>query len=602
MSLLNGFNGQLGGRPAARPTNEQPQGTNGQPNWPQPAQQQPSAAAQAAQAAAAHWAQQPAQPGYAPQGYGQPYGTAPQPQQAYGQQHAAPASPYSGLASQSDPYAPSFEPYVAPASAASQRPAQQSYQQAQAAQGYQPQAQPQPAQAYGHQAYGAPEPRTQVPQQPVHQYAAHQQQVPQPQQWGAQPANPRGYDANGYPQQPSAQAAYRGNDPRLHEAEPAISDWSNAHQGAQGYELGDAHGGHNDMGFAQAAGGELEQGYADDDGQEYEVEEAPRSKRPLMIAAALAGAIFVGGGMSYGYKAFTGGSASGNPPMIKSAVEPSKTKPADAGGKQFAHTDSKILGRLGEGASPAGAAVTGAGGEMDANGTRKVSTLVVGRDGSIQAPAASPVEEVVAAAAPNVTAPQSPTVSVPGMMVVDAMGPKSKSVASTLAAGAAEAVQAPQKLVVTPPAAPQKPVTIAKAAAADAQRVLPEATGSIEPPVAAAPVKKPAAKKVAAAEPTIANDAAPVASGGTSGYVAVLASVPRSTSSRMDALKRFADMQQKYGSVLSGKTPDVAEANLGAKGAYHRLVVGPPASREQASTLCSQLKAQGYADCWVTSY
>jgi cell division septation protein DedD len=70
----------------------------------------------------------------------------------------------------------------------------------------------------------------------------------------------------------------------------------------------------------------------------------------------------------------------------------------------------------------------------------------------------------------------------------------------------------------------------------------------------------------------------------------------------MTALKQFADMQQKYGSVLAGKTPDVAEANLGTKGNYHRLVVGPPGSRDQASTVCSQLKAQGFNDCWVTSY
>ncbi len=98
-------------------------------------------------------------------------------------------------------------------------------------------------------------------------------------------------------------------------------------------------------------------------------------------------------------------------------------------------------------------------------------------------------------------------------------------------------------------------------------------------------------------------DSAPVtSSGGTGGFVAVLASVPRSASSRMDALKRFADMQQKYGSALAGKTPDVADANLGAKGNYHRLIVGPPGSREQASTVCSQLKSQGYNDCWVTSY
>ena len=53
-------------------------------------------------------------------------------------------------------------------------------------------------------------------------------------------------------------------------------------------------------------------------------------------------------------------------------------------------------------------------------------------------------------------------------------------------------------------------------------------------------------------------------------------------------------MQQKYGTALAGKTPDVAEANLGAKGSYHRLIVGPPGSREQASAVCVQLKAEGY--------
>jgi cell division septation protein DedD len=70
----------------------------------------------------------------------------------------------------------------------------------------------------------------------------------------------------------------------------------------------------------------------------------------------------------------------------------------------------------------------------------------------------------------------------------------------------------------------------------------------------------------------------------------------------MDALKQFADMQQKYGALLQNKTPDVQEANLGEKGTYHRLLVGPPGSREAASTLCTQLKEQGYTGCWVTAY
>ena len=38
----------------------------------------------------------------------------------------------------------------------------------------------------------------------------------------------------------------------------------------------------------------------------------------------------------------------------------------------------------------------------------------------------------------------------------------------------------------------------------------------------------------------------------------------------LDALKRFADMQQKYGTVLANKTPEVQEANLGDKGNFNK--------------------------------
>jgi hypothetical protein len=70
----------------------------------------------------------------------------------------------------------------------------------------------------------------------------------------------------------------------------------------------------------------------------------------------------------------------------------------------------------------------------------------------------------------------------------------------------------------------------------------------------------------------------------------------------MDALKIFANMQETYGDVLSSKTPDVQEANLGEKGIRYRLVVGPPGSKEAAANLCTQLKTAGFVGCWVTSY
>lgn len=91
------------------------------------------------------------------------------------------------------------------------------------------------------------------------------------------------------------------------------------------------------------------------------------------------------------------------------------------------------------------------------------------------------------------------------------------------------------------------------------------------------------------------NAAAPPSGVGAGGarYVAVLASQRSST----EALAKFADLQQKY-SALQGRTPAVQEANLGEKGTYYRLVVqaGP---KEQASALCSELKASGHSDCWI---
>jgi cell division protein FtsN len=70
----------------------------------------------------------------------------------------------------------------------------------------------------------------------------------------------------------------------------------------------------------------------------------------------------------------------------------------------------------------------------------------------------------------------------------------------------------------------------------------------------------------------------------------------------MDALKSLADIQQKYPGVLQGRAADVREANLGAKGIWYRVVVGPPASRQTANTVCGELKARGFGGCWIAGY
>ena len=77
-----------------------------------------------------------------------------------------------------------------------------------------------------------------------------------------------------------------------------------------------------------------------------------------------------------------------------------------------------------------------------------------------------------------------------------------------------------------------------------------------------------------------------------------------SQKSHMDALKVFADLQQRYPEALAGKVPDVQQKDLSDRGlgTMYRLVVGPPASRNAASGVCSQLKTAGHEGCWVTEY
>jgi hypothetical protein len=130
------------------------------------------------------------------------------------------------------------------------------------------------------------------------------------------------------------------------------------------------------------------------------------------------------------------------------------------------------------------------------------------------------------------------------------------------------------------------------------QKAQPEA----EPPQAprravAAPQPPPPAAK-APVKPASAPAAAPQSA--SNGYVAVLSS----QRSRLDALKVFADLQQKYPDALSNRVPDVQEKDLSARGlgTMFRLVVGPPGSRSAASGICTQLKSAGHAGCWVTEF
>jgi hypothetical protein len=334
--------------------------------------------------------------------------------------------------------------------------------------------------------------------------------------------------------------------------------------------------------FTPAADGPFrharDQGYADPDSDydpiaEEEEEEPRRGRRGLLIAGALVGAIGLGGAMAYTYKTFI--ATPTRAPVVKvTDPGPTKVKPSLSGGKEFAHTDKKLLNRLEDesGAQRSGAAADERGSE-DPNAPRRVRSIPILPAGQMAGAGNAP-------AVPGITLdnmgppPGSGRVQIPP-------GPPPQAVAAR-----ADSATAPPPVRVV--AAPPAPAPAVQAEAAPPPR---KAIAAAAPPPAreaAPPPAREAAPKVPAA----------VVTASTSGYVAVLSS----QKSRMDALKAFADLQQKYGDVLSSKTPDVQEANLGDRGIWYRAVVGPPVSRDAASGICSQLKAAGYASCWVTAY
>jgi cell division septation protein DedD len=67
-----------------------------------------------------------------------------------------------------------------------------------------------------------------------------------------------------------------------------------------------------------------------------------------------------------------------------------------------------------------------------------------------------------------------------------------------------------------------------------------------------------------------------------------------------DARAQWARMQSKLGDYADGMSIDVEAADLGARGVYHRLRVGPFFSSEEAKQYCAGLKDRGQ-DCLIKS-
>jgi SPOR domain len=321
-----------------------------------------------------------------------------------------------------------------------------------------------------------------------------------------------------------------------------------------------------------------------------------RGRSAFMVGSALLGAIALGGALAFAYKQSGGGMSSEHPPLVQADNRPVKEVPDQPGGKDFPPKNKLIYDRLQNGDEAEGEhlvprqenvavpalpsstetagmpapvattdlattqAVDQAGGAPIAvasvddaadGGPRRVKTMVVRPDGSVQAPPES-------AAAPA---------EAPSDMQLAAAGPPPAQAAAVPPAAVEAAPPAP----VVRPAPPQQVAALQPA------------------PVKPKPVKP--AVQTAAATPQAATAAAPTK------YVVQVGSKKNQT----EALASFADMQQKYPALLANYRPMVQKADLGAKGTWYRLRIGPISDKTAAAKLCTQLKSQGMADCLVTS-
>ena len=313
------------------------------------------------------------------------------------------------------------------------------------------------------------------------------------------------------------------------------------------------------------------------------------SRSIFMVGSALLGAVALGGALAYAYKQSGGPMGGGaQPPVVQADSRPVKEPPQQTSGKDSPHKNKLIYERLQNGdqleaehivprqedvaipAMPSAAPMAAPQAAPDTppqvatvddpnaadGGPRRVKTLVVHPDGSVMPPAAQPGPQPQQAAPPS--APRQVAFADP---------------------------PTPAPPTPQPQAAPAAPGAVAQAAAVPAAAPAPVAADP--QPVAAIPPAKP---KVAAA------DAAP-APAKPSQYVVQVGSKQNQT----EALATFADMQQKYPTLLANYRPMVQKADLGAKGVWYRLRIGPIVDKTAAAKLCSQLKSQGHPDCLVTA-
>ncbi len=318
--------------------------------------------------------------------------------------------------------------------------------------------------------------------------------------------------------------------------------------------------------------------YAYQDGYEEEPEEPVRRRGGLLTIAAVLALAIVGTGAAFAYRTYVGAPKSGDPPIIKADNTPTKVIPAPA------DASSKTPDRMpiGDGSEKI---VPREEKPVDVNANNGAPRVVFPplTPNANPPPAASvatagPPPMQAAAAPTNGTLPSSEprkikTLSVRGDQADAGPAPPPAPAAAPASAKPAKSGSAAPRTAPQPAAAGNAPLSLAPDAQASAPAPEARRVATLQPPPGAP-----------------GSDAAPAAEGR---FLVSIASQP----TEAEAQAVFRAMQKKYPEQLSSHSPVIKRID-NKKGTSYRAMVGPFASREEATKFCSSYSSAG-GQCWV---
>lgn len=338
--------------------------------------------------------------------------------------------------------------------------------------------------------------------------------------------------------------------------------------------------------------------YADRDGGQVADRFSGESRmRGLIIVVAVIGFVVVGAVVAFAYRSFFGG-ADGTPPTVAADTTPDKVEPDQPASAEQPETGKLVYDRLnGDESTSAEVVSEGEGQGSDTNGRvvriiepaappaegedvaaangdepRRVRTVVVRPDGTVIAGG-----DDAATGSQSATVPEPPTT----VSTQQQTGTESATVSEPVVTGTATestntATQATSPVPLPP--APRQVETVAVAstnqqsAAADEQ----------------ATTAQPATGQPAPSQP-VATAALP------SGAFLVQVAATREEG---QAQATANSVQQRFAGIIGGYQPTVQRADLGSRGIFYRVAVGPMSSQQEAAQVCDRLKSAGL-DCFV---